>query len=92
MEAIALGIVMGAGALLAWKHGKESARKAVGFAARQAGFIRGQVDAAVEKARSTLRDEYRRGREEKPAGYAEVPPPSSNGHANGTRGATPPTA
>jgi len=86
MEAIALGIVIGAGAVLAWRHGKASAKKAVGYAARQAGFIRGQVDAAVQKARTTVRDEFQRGRAENPPRYVDVPPPSSNGHTNGTFG------
>src|SRR5262249_26177796 len=92
MEAIALGIVIGAGAVLAGEHGKEGQKKAVGYAARQAGFSRGQVDAALKKAHTRVREEYQRGREENPPRYVDVPPPSSNGHTNGTFGPTPPAS
>ena len=98
MEAIALGIAIGAGAVLALRNGRERAKKAVGWAARQAGWISGQVNVAVENAKRVAREEFSRGRDENLARIAEMPPlsvrpqtpqaHSSPPHANGTHGTT----
>jgi hypothetical protein len=74
MEAIALGIAIGAGAVLALKNGRARAKLVVGWASRQAGWISGQVNTAIEATRRVARDEYSRGREENLAKIAEMPP------------------
>jgi hypothetical protein len=96
MEAIALGIAIGAGAVLALRNGRANAKKVVGWASRQAGWISGQVNRAVESTRRVSREEYTRGREEnlaKTADMPEIPPASTRPvpvetqaqpHANGT--------
>jgi hypothetical protein len=84
MEAIALGIAIGAGVVLAIKHGKAGAKRAIGWTARQAGWVSGQVDAAVKQTRRAVREQYERGREENLKKAVDIPPPSSRSHANGT--------
>jgi hypothetical protein len=98
MEAIALGIAIGAGAVLALKNGRERAKKAVGWAARHAGWISGQVNVAVENAKRVAREEFSRGRDENLAKIAEMAPLSvrpqaqnqahNGASANGTNGTT----
>jgi hypothetical protein len=77
MEAILLGIAIGAGAVLALKNGRERGKKLVGWAARHAGTVSGQVNAAVEAARRVAREQYAKGREDNLAKIAEMPPLST---------------
>jgi hypothetical protein len=77
MEAIAIGIAIGAGAMLAIRHGKAGTKKVLGFAAKQAGFIAARVNSAVDSAKSVVREQYKRGREANLERIEEMPPLST---------------
>jgi hypothetical protein len=89
MEAVVLAFVLGAGTVVAVRHGRAVARKIVGFTAQNAGRITGQVRDSIEQARRVARAEYERGRDQLRLA-AEIPPPLTNGTqrtgANGTSG------
>jgi hypothetical protein len=82
MEAITLGIAIGAGAVLVLQRSRTGLRKVLGWSARQSGWVSAQVAAAVDGAKRVLRDEYQRGREQTLSEMREMAPPSSrNGGA-----------
>ena len=64
MEAIALGIAIGAGAMFAIRHGRTGAKKVVGWTARQAGWITERVRSSVNGAKAVVREQYQRGHEQ----------------------------
>jgi hypothetical protein len=72
MEAITLGFVVGVGVTLLVKRGGPRIKKAVGWTARQSGWIAARAATAVEDARQKLRDQYARGRATDPP--VDVPP------------------
>jgi hypothetical protein len=63
MEAVSLGFALGVGAVLVYKHGRTAVRSAVGWSARQVGWVTSRVAGAIDDARSTARREYERGRD-----------------------------
>jgi hypothetical protein len=80
MEAVLFAFVLGAGTVLAAKHGKRVARKAIGWTAERTGFISGRVTEALAEARRIARDQYEAGRRENLA-RTELPPAPTNGGA-----------
>jgi hypothetical protein len=78
MEAVLFAFVLGAGTVLAAKHGKRVARKAIGWTAERTGFISGRVTEALAEARRIARDQYEAGRRENLA-RTELPAAHTNG-------------
>lgn len=95
MEAVILGIALGAGAVWAARHGRKALRQAVGWTAETTGFITGQVRTALEEARKVAHERYELGRKD-PGPRTELGPPSSRangsspGSANGKSHSAPP--
>jgi hypothetical protein len=75
MEAVVLAFALGAGAVVAVKHGRQALRRAVGWTAEKTGFISGRVRDTLEEARREARERYAVGRDDD--GRTELPPPSS---------------
>jgi hypothetical protein len=91
MEAVLFAFVLGAGTVLAAKHGRRVARKAIGWTAERTGFISGRVTEALAEARRVAREQYEAGRREN-LSRTELPPApaSSNGGATAvTQGGAP---
>jgi hypothetical protein len=66
MEAALIAFALGAGTVLAVKHGRRTRRtvaRAIGWAAEQAGFVSGRVAEGIAEARRIARERYRQGRE-----------------------------
>jgi hypothetical protein len=76
MEAVVLAFALGAGTVLAVKHGRKVARRAIGWTAEKTGFVTAKVADAVAEARRVARERFERGREPD-AGRTELPPPST---------------
>jgi hypothetical protein len=79
MEAIALAFALGAGTVIAIKHGRSVAKRAVGWTAERAGWITGRVTDAVKDAKRIARAEFDRGRSDAPSGTQLAEVPASNG-------------
>jgi hypothetical protein len=77
MEAILLGVAIGAGAVLVLKRSKLAVRGALGWTARTAGKLTGQVAQAIDASKRHVRDEYARGREANLERMNEIPPTST---------------
>lgn len=81
MEAVLLAFALGAGTVLAVKHGRKVARRAIGWTAERAGFVTGKVTEAIEEARRTAKARFEHGREVNGA-RTELAPPSSRSPAS----------
>jgi hypothetical protein len=97
MEAITLGFALGAGAVLLARNGRKRAKVAIGWAARQAGWIAGRIRSDISAAKNHARDEFERERAANPAPAVDVVVPSERvAHAerngNGARPPAPPLA
>lgn len=86
MEMLTLGIAIGAGAVLLAKNGRSRAKTAIGWVARQSGWLVARVKTDVEAARRLAREEFERERSANPAPAVDVVVPSERvTHAhNGT--------
>jgi hypothetical protein len=96
MEAVLFAFALGAGAVVAVKHGRRALTRAVGWTAEKTGYISGRVKETLAEAKQVARDRYEVGRDTD--GRTELPPPSSRapqspppqpapgGNGNGTRG------
>jgi hypothetical protein len=62
MDVLAAGFVLGVGATWLARRRRLQLRGAVGWTARQAGLISGQVSARVAEARRIAREQYEKGR------------------------------
>ena len=83
MEGLFL-FALGAGAVLAAQRGRKHAKKAVGWVARQSGWLVSRVRSEIDTARQVARDEFERAREANPAPIVEVVVPSERVSPNGT--------
>lgn len=84
MEGITLGIAIGAGAVLLAKNGRKRVKSAIGWAARQSGWIVARVKSDVATARRVAREEFERERAANPHPAVDVVVPSERVNANGT--------
>jgi hypothetical protein len=84
MEGITLGIVIGAGAVMLAKNGRKRVKSAIGWAARQSGWVVARVRADVATAHRVAREEFERERTGNPPPAVDVVVPSERVHANGT--------
>jgi hypothetical protein len=62
MEGITLGVLLGAAAVLLGRKGSTRAKGAVGWAAKQAGWIAGRIQTDIADARRIAREEFERER------------------------------
>jgi hypothetical protein len=81
MEAVLLAFALGASTVLAVKHGRKVARRAIGWTAERAGFVTGKVTEALEQARRTAKSRFEQGRDANGA-RTELAPPSSRSPAS----------
>jgi hypothetical protein len=81
MEAVFFAFALGAGTVLAVKHGRRAARRAIGWTAERAGFVTGKVTEAIEDARRVARNRFEQGRQANGA-RTELPPPSGGSPAS----------
>ena len=92
MEGITLGVLLGAAAVLLGRQGSGRAKGALGWAAKQAGWIAGRVQTDIADARRIAREAFERERDAAKIGdgaHTNGAPPSersrSNGHAHVTQ-------
>jgi len=91
MEAITLGFALGAGAVLLARNGRARAKVAIGWVARQSGWLVGRVRSDIAAAKNLARQEFERERAANPAPAVDGVVPSERvGYANGN-GAHPPS-
>ena len=88
MEAILLGVAIGAGAVAVLKRSRTSLKAALGWSARTAGWVSGQAASAIESTKELVRAQYQRGREENLERLSETPPTSTR--PNGSKSIPPP--
>ena len=88
MEAIFLGVAIGAGAVALLKRSRVTLKAAVGWTARTAGWVSGQAASAIATTQKHARDQYARGREENLERLSESPPTSTR--PNGSKSIPPP--
>jgi hypothetical protein len=81
MEVVVFAFALGAGTVVAVKHGGKIVKRAIGWTAQTAGWISGRATAAIDDARRTARDEFLRGRERQPPRSIGGGPPSSRSPA-----------
>jgi hypothetical protein len=62
METVILAIVLGTGAFYVAKQGRGAMRSAVGWSARQMGWLASQVKSSLDETRDVARAQYERGR------------------------------
>lgn len=84
MEGITLGIAIGAGAMLLAKNGRKRAKAAIGWAARQSGWLVARVRSDVAMAKEVAREEFERERRANPGPAVDVVVPSERVHTNGS--------
>jgi hypothetical protein len=77
MDAILLGVAIGAGAVLVLKRSKLAVRGALGWTARTAGKISGQVVASIDATKRHVRDQYSKGRDASLERMNEIAPTST---------------
>jgi len=75
MEAVIVAFALGAGAVVAVKHGRRVLRRAVGWTAEKTGYVSGRVQETLAETRRIARERFEAGRETD--GRTELPPPSS---------------
>lgn len=88
MEGITVGILIGAGVVMLAKNGRQRVKKAIGWTARQTGWLVARVKADVATAKRVAREEFERERAN-PQPVADIVVPSERVHTNGS--ATPPS-
>lgn len=70
--------------MLAAQRGRKHAKKAVGWVARQSGWLVSRVRTEIDTARKVARDEFERARDADPAPVVDVVVPSARvADANG---------
>ena len=90
MEGITLGILIGAGVVMLAKNGRQRVKKAIGWSARQTGWLIARVQSDVETAKRVAREEFERERAN-PQPIVDVVVPSERVHTNGDVKASPPS-
>ena len=88
MEAIILGVAIGAGAALVLKRSRATVKSALGWSARTAGWVSARAASAIATTEKHVRDQYARGREENLERLSESPPTSTR--PNGSKSIPPP--
>ncbi len=83
MEGLIL-FALGAGSVFVAQRGRKHAKKAVGWVARQSGWLVSRVRSEIDTARKVARDEFERARESNPAPIVDVVVPSERVAPNGT--------
>ena len=77
MEPLLLGIALGAGALFVAKRGRGAVKSAVGWTARQSGWLAGRVRTSLDETRTVARAQFERGRVESAGGARIASAPAS---------------
>lgn len=76
MEAITVGIAIGATAVVLAKNGRARAKAAIGWAARQTGWLVARVRSDIAATQRVAREEFERARRGDPAPAVDVVVPS----------------
>jgi hypothetical protein len=71
-----LGIAIGAGAILLARNGRARAKSAIGWVARQSGWLAGRIRSDIDSAQRLARDEFVRQRDGNPDPAVDVVVPS----------------
>jgi hypothetical protein len=83
MEGLVL-FALGAGTVLLAQKGRKRAKAALGWLARQSGFIAGRVKSDIATAKQVAHDEFSKAREDNPPPQVDVVVPSTRvTHADG---------
>jgi hypothetical protein len=76
MEAITVGIAIGATAVVLAKNGRARAKAAIGWAARHAGWLAARVRSDIAAANRVAREEFEHARRGEPGPAVDVVVPS----------------